>query len=205
MTATRPPRRRAGRSSAAAAETLQRLTAARADLDAAVVERRRREDALIEQYAAASGEIADVVARRDAALADLDRRTREIRDAAAAELAEIQARQQQVLVELNHHRTPRGAVDLVRGTGEAAASNPAGAPGQVATWPAAVTDPTTWPSRGRRARRAWQRCRWPSRPRRPPHPMRQRRTVTGATCSRTSSGFAVARIRPAPSRAAGPG
>ena len=105
MTATRPPRRRAGRSSAAAAETLQRLTAARADLDAAVVERRRREDALIEQYAAASGEIADVVARRDAALADLDRRTREIRDAAAAELAEIQARQQQVLVELNHHRT----------------------------------------------------------------------------------------------------
>ena len=105
MTATRPPRRRAGRSSAAAAETLQRLTAARADLDAAVVERRRREDALIEQYAAASGEIADVVARRDAALADLDRRTREIRDAAAAELAEIQARQQQVLVELNHHRS----------------------------------------------------------------------------------------------------
>jgi ABC-type transporter Mla subunit MlaD len=105
VTATRPPRRRAGRSSAAAAETLQRLTAARADLDAAVVERRRREDALIEQYAAASGEIADVVARRDAALADLARRTREIRDGAAAELDEIQARQQQVLVELNHHRT----------------------------------------------------------------------------------------------------
>jgi hypothetical protein len=81
------------------------LTAARADLDAAVVQRRRREDALIEQYAAASGQTADVVARRDAALADLDRRTREIRDAAAAELDEIQARQQQVLVELNHHRT----------------------------------------------------------------------------------------------------
>jgi ABC-type transporter Mla subunit MlaD len=105
VTATRTPRRRAGRSSAAAAETLQRLTAARADLDAAVVQRRRREDALIEQYAAASGQTADVVARRDAALADLDRRTREIQDAAAAELDEIQARQQQVLVELNHHRT----------------------------------------------------------------------------------------------------
>jgi hypothetical protein len=105
VTATRPPRRRAGRSSTAAAETLQRLTAARADLDAPVVQRRRREDALIEQYAAASGQTADVVARRDAALAGLDRRTREIRDAAGAELDEIQARQQQVLVELNHHRT----------------------------------------------------------------------------------------------------
>ena len=105
MTAARPHHRRARRSSPTAAETLQRLTAARDDLDAGAAERRRREDLLIQQYAVASGDAADVVARRDATLANLDRRAREVRDAAAAELAAVEARQQQVLVQLHDHRT----------------------------------------------------------------------------------------------------
>ena len=105
MTASRPTRRRSRGGSPAAAEALARLTAAREHLDADAAERRRREDALIQDFATATGEAADVAARRDAALAELDRQIRAVHDQAAAALAAVQARKEEVLVQLHTHRT----------------------------------------------------------------------------------------------------
>ena len=105
MTASRPTRRRSRGGSPAAAEALARLTAAREHLDADAAERRRREDALIQDFATATGEAADVAARRDAALAELDRQIRAVHDQAAAALAAVQARKEEVLVQLYAHRT----------------------------------------------------------------------------------------------------
>jgi hypothetical protein len=84
---------------------LARLTVAREHLDADATERRRREDVLIQHYATATGEAADVAARRDTALAELDRQIRAVHDEAAAALAAVQARKEEVLVQLHAHRT----------------------------------------------------------------------------------------------------
>ena len=102
MTApTRRPRRPGGRES----PTLARLTAAREQLDAEIVERRGREDALLTEYAAATDAVTAAEARRDAALAELERQAAQLREAAGQELATLEARQGAVLVALHGDRT----------------------------------------------------------------------------------------------------
>ncbi len=96
----RPRRQRATGNGPEQGEHLARLTASRDRLDAAQTERRRREDTALGQYAAAAGEADAVIARRDAALAELDRRSTAVHDQAAAELAVLAERQSGVLAEL---------------------------------------------------------------------------------------------------------
>lgn len=96
----RPRRQRATGNGPEQGEQLARLTASRDRLDAAQTERRRREDTALGQYAAAAGEADAVIARRDAALAELDRRSTAVHDQAAAELAVLAERQSGVLAEL---------------------------------------------------------------------------------------------------------
>ncbi|MDN5749407.1 MAG: translation initiation factor IF-2 [Pseudonocardia sp.] len=105
MTATNTRRRRARRDDPAAAR-LAELTAARDRLDADQAERRRREDAALAAYAAAAGEVEDVVAARDRSLADLDRQREKVHTGADQQLAEIQARQSAVLAELTELGRP---------------------------------------------------------------------------------------------------
>jgi hypothetical protein len=105
MTATNARRRRTRRDDPAAAR-LAALTAARDRLDADQAERRRREDAALAAYAAASGEVEDVVAARDRSLADLDRQREKVHIGADQQLAEIQARQSAVLAELTELGRP---------------------------------------------------------------------------------------------------
>ncbi len=99
-----PPRSRrqraAGSEREPGGEHLARLTAARDRLDADRTERRRREDNALAQYAAAAGEADGVIARRDAALAELDRRREAVHAQADAELAVLSERQSGVLGEL---------------------------------------------------------------------------------------------------------
>ena len=104
MTApARRPRRRSGHG--AESPTLARLAAAREQLDAEIVERRRREDELLTEYAAATDAVTEAEARRDAALADLERQATQVREAAEQELATLEARQGAVLVALHADRT----------------------------------------------------------------------------------------------------
>lgn len=105
MTATNARRRRGRRDDPAAAR-LAALTAARDRLDADQAERRRREDAALAAYAAAAGEVEDVVAARDRALADLDRQREKVHTGADQQLAEIQSRQSAVLAELTELGRP---------------------------------------------------------------------------------------------------
>ena len=110
MTApTRRPRRPGGRES----PTLARLTAAREQLDAEIVERRGREDALLTEYAAATDAVTAAEARRDAALAELERQAAQLREAAGQELATLEARQGAVLVALHGDRTTEELAQLV--------------------------------------------------------------------------------------------
>jgi hypothetical protein len=112
MTApARRPRRRPG--GCAGSETLARLTAAREQLDAALVARRRREDELLTEYAVVTDAVTDAEARRDQALADLERQAAEIRAAAEQELATLEARQGAVLVALHGDRTAEELAHLV--------------------------------------------------------------------------------------------
>ena len=109
MTApTRRPRRPGGRES----PTLARLTAAREQLDAEIVERRGREDALLTEYAAATDAVTAAEARRDAALAELERQAAQLREAAGQELATLEARQGAVLVALHGDRTTEELAQL---------------------------------------------------------------------------------------------
>jgi hypothetical protein len=107
----RRPRRRSGNGDRS--PTLTRLAAARAQLDAEIVERRRREDELLTEYAAATDAVTDVEARRDAALADLERQATQMREAADRELATLEARQGAVLVALHEDRTAEELATLV--------------------------------------------------------------------------------------------
>ena len=104
MTApARRPRRRSRHG--AESPTLARLAAAREQLDAEIVERRRREDEQLTEYAAATDAVTEAEARRDAALADLERQATQVREAAEQELATLEARQGAVLVALHADRT----------------------------------------------------------------------------------------------------
>jgi hypothetical protein len=105
------PRRRSGKGGSS--HTLARLTAAREQLDANIAERRRREDALLAQYAAVADAVADVAARRDAALADLDRQAEQLRDDVQQELAALQTQQGDILVALHANRPAEQLADLV--------------------------------------------------------------------------------------------
>ena len=107
----RRPRRRSGNGDRS--PTLTRLAAARAQLDAEIVERRRREDELLTEYAAATDAVTDVEARRDAALADLERQATQMREAADRELATLEARQGAVLVALHEDHTAEELATLV--------------------------------------------------------------------------------------------
>jgi small-conductance mechanosensitive channel len=89
------------RRSPAEQQRLERLTAARDQLDAAAAERRRREDEALAGYAARAGEADEVIAARDVALADLDRQRQAVIDGAATKLADIDARKTAVLAVLN--------------------------------------------------------------------------------------------------------
>ena len=112
MTApTRRPRRRSGHG--AESPTLARLAAAREQLDAEIVERRRREDEQLTEYAAATDAVTEAEARRDAALADLERQATHVREAAEQELATLEARQGAVLVALHADRTAEELPTLV--------------------------------------------------------------------------------------------
>ena len=112
MTApARRPRRRPG--GGAGSQTLARLTAAREQLDAALVARRRREDELLTEYAVVTDAVTDAEARRDQALADLERQAAEVRAAAEQELATLEARQGAVLVALHGDRTAEELAHLV--------------------------------------------------------------------------------------------
>lgn len=107
----RRPRRRPGGS--AGSQTLARLNGAREQLDAALVARRRREDELLTEYAVATDAVTDAEARREQALADLERRVAEIRAAAEQELAALEGRQGAVLVALHGDRTAEKLAQLV--------------------------------------------------------------------------------------------
>lgn len=91
-------------------EQAERLAAARDELDARQVERRKREDEGFARYAAADLDAEKVTKERDAALADLDRQRERVHAAAEAKLADIEDRQRDVLAELN--RGARSAEDL---------------------------------------------------------------------------------------------
>ena len=93
MPPPRSTRRRSRGGSPVAARVLAQLTAARDQLDAAAGDRRRCEDELLREWATAAGDAADTVARRDAALADLERQRQAVLDAAAAETAAAETRQ----------------------------------------------------------------------------------------------------------------
>ena len=90
-----------------------RLAAARERLDAEIVERRRREDGLLTEYAAATDAVTEAEARRDAALAELERRAAEVRATAEQELATLEARQGAVLAALHGDRTAEELAHLV--------------------------------------------------------------------------------------------
>jgi hypothetical protein len=106
-----------------------------------------------------------------------------------------------VLVELNHHRSLE-ELSTWFGVPEKRLRQLLRAH-RTSGGVAGVTGPTTWPNCGR-ARRAWQRCRWLSRPRRKPHPLRtvhrHRRHLPPHQLR-----LRVARVRPAPSRPPAPG
>ena len=104
MPPPRSTRRRSRGGSPVAAQVLAQLTAARDQLDAAA-DRRRREDELLREWATAAGDAAHTVARRDAALADLERQRQAVLDAAAAETAAADTRQAAALAELTRFRT----------------------------------------------------------------------------------------------------
>ena len=111
MTApARRPRRRPG---GGGSETLARITAARERLDAEIVARRRRELELLTEYAAVTDAVTDVEARRDEALADLERQAAQLREAADQELASLELRQAGVLVALHGDRTAEELAHLV--------------------------------------------------------------------------------------------
>ena len=86
------------------------LAAARDRLDAEEAERRRREDEAFERYARADADAAQIVAERDATLADLESQAQRTRDAATASLGEVEARQREILAEF--HAGGRKADDL---------------------------------------------------------------------------------------------
>ena len=112
MTApARRPRRRSGNGTES--PTLARLAAAREQLDAEIVERRRREDGLLTEYAAATDAVTEAEARRDAALAELERQAAQVRETAEQELATLEARQGAVLVALHGDRTAEELAHLV--------------------------------------------------------------------------------------------
>ena len=102
-----PPHPATGRRgrSPAAAQVLAQMTAARAALDADAATRRRREDELLGEFAAAVGDAAAAVARRDRALADLQQRREAVVAAAAADTVAAEARQAAALAGLNRFRT----------------------------------------------------------------------------------------------------
>ena len=110
-TSTRRARRRPG--GGAGSHTLARLAAAREQLDADIVAQRRREDELLAEYAAVADAAAAVAARRDAALADLDRQAAQVRAAADRELSVLEAQQGAVLVALHARRSADSLAKLV--------------------------------------------------------------------------------------------
>ena len=110
-TSTRRARRRPG--GGAGSDTLARLVAAREQLDADIVAQRRREDELLAEYAAVADAAGAVAARRDAALADLDRQAAQVRAAADRELSALEAQQGAVLVAMHAHRPADGLANLV--------------------------------------------------------------------------------------------
>jgi hypothetical protein len=110
-TSTRRARRRPG--GGAGSHTLARLAAAREQLDADLVAQRRREDELLAEYAAVADAAAAVAARRDAALADLDRQAAQVRAAADRELSVLEGQQGAVLVALHARRSADSLAKLV--------------------------------------------------------------------------------------------
>jgi hypothetical protein len=110
-TSTRRARRRPG--GGAGSHTLARLAAAREQLDADLVAQRRREDELLAEYAAVADAAAAVAARRDAALADLDRQAAQLRAAADRELSVLEAQQGAVLVAMHARRSADSLAKLV--------------------------------------------------------------------------------------------
>jgi hypothetical protein len=110
-TSTRRARRRPG--GGAGSHTLARLAAAREQLDADIVAQRRREDELLAEYAAVADAAAAVAARRDAALADLDRQAAQVRAAADRELSVLEAQRGAVLVAMHARRSADSLAKLV--------------------------------------------------------------------------------------------
>ena len=110
-TSTRRARRRPG--GGAGSHTLARLAAAREQLDADIVAQRRREDELLAEYAAVADAAAAVAARRDAALADLDRQAAQVRAAAYRELSVLEGQRGAVLVALHARRRRDSLAKLV--------------------------------------------------------------------------------------------
>ena len=110
-TSTRRARRRPV--GGAGSHTLARLAAAREQLDADLVAQRRREDELLAEYAAVADTAAAVAARRDAALADLDRQAAQVRAAADRELSALEAQQGAVLVAMHTRRSADSLAKLV--------------------------------------------------------------------------------------------
>ncbi|GAA1388601.1 hypothetical protein GCM10009613_26190 [Pseudonocardia kongjuensis] len=86
------------------------IAAARDRLDADQAERRRREDEAFARYARADRDAEQIVADRDAVIADLEQRRRDAEGEAQKRLEEVETRQREVLAEL--HREGRKAEDL---------------------------------------------------------------------------------------------
>ncbi|ANY10789.1 translation initiation factor IF-2 [Pseudonocardia sp. HH130630-07] len=86
------------------------IAAARDRLDADQAERRRREDEAFARYARADRDAEQIVADRDAVLADLERRRRGAEGDAETRLGEVEVRRREILAEL--HRDGRKAEDL---------------------------------------------------------------------------------------------
>jgi len=113
MTAEKKPRRT--RRTASGADELAALRARRAELDARDVERRRREDAALERYARAAGEVRKARAAAEARAVELERRAAAERAKATEVEREQEAAQAAALLEL--HELGRNADDLAALTG----------------------------------------------------------------------------------------
>ena len=203
MTApARRPRRRSGHG--AESPTLARLAAAREQLDAEIVERRRREDEQLTEYAAATDAVTEAEARRDAALADLERQATQVREAAEQELATLEARRGAVLVALHADRTAEELATLVslplrrvrtllrthREPPAAAVDSPTPPHAQALGPPRDnhLPGPRPTPRRRRTRRRSRRRRAGRFRPRRcqMPTPSASDRRIVGAPRSRTA-------------------
>ena len=113
MSTSRSPRRRPQPASSVPPDELARLRAARDELDAIDTDHRSREDNLLAEYLSAKTEVADIKARRDAAITDLDAKRCAIVDNAEQALADAEQRQAAAVAQLSQRRSAQKLMALL--------------------------------------------------------------------------------------------